>query len=77
MTARASTRSVRRGCWPADSLREEERPSDVSWLTGVPNLQARMQHLETIREFRFATKTVSLEDQVVLRETASLSSDLA
>jgi hypothetical protein len=49
----------------------------VSWLTGVPNLQARMQHLETIREFRFATKTVSLEDQVVLRETASLSSDLA
>jgi hypothetical protein len=36
-----------------------------------------MQRLETIHEFRFATSTASLEDQIVLKETASLSSDLA
>jgi hypothetical protein len=36
-----------------------------------------MQCFETIRDFAFATNTVSLEDQVILKETASLSSDLA
>ena len=77
MTAPGSTRSVQRGHGPADSLREEERPSHARSLTGVPNLQGRMQHLETIHEFRFATSTASLEDQVVLKETANLSSDLA
>jgi hypothetical protein len=77
MTALGSTRSVPRGCWLADSPREEERPKGASQLTGVPNLQARIQQLETIREFRLATNTVSLEDQVILKETASLSSDPA
>ena len=58
-------------------MREEEGPSDASQLTGVPNLQGRMQHTETIHEFRFATDTASLEDQVILKGTASRSSDLA
>ena len=77
MTVPGSTHSVPRGHGPADSLREAERPSDARSLIGVPNLQGRMQHLETIHEFRFATSTASLEDQVVLKEIASLSSDLA
>jgi hypothetical protein len=77
MTALGSTRSVQRGHGPADSLREEKRPSDARSLTGVANFHGRMQQLETIREFRFATNTVSLEDQVILKEAASLTSDLA
>jgi hypothetical protein len=77
MTALGSTRSVQRGHGSADSLREGERPRDARSLTGVANLQARMQQLETIREFRFATDTASLEDQFILKEAGSLSSDLA
>jgi hypothetical protein len=67
MNASGSARAVPRGQGPADSLGEDERPSDARSLTGIPNLQGRMQHLETIHEFHFATGPASLEDQVVLK----------
>jgi hypothetical protein len=77
MNAPGSAHAVPRGHGPADSLHEDERSSDARSLTGIPNLQGRMQRLEPIHEFRFATGPASLEDQVVLKEAASLSSDLA
>ena len=77
VNASGSAHAVPRGHGPADSLHEDERSSDPRSLTGVPNLQGRMQHLETIQEFRFANGPASQEDQVVLKEAASLSSDVA